>query len=282
MEEEPPLTNSPQRRRPEHIAGRESLGDVVRQPLAHVMNQQVRISMHGQALQSDGLALIRCNHRRGVACKAPDPWIFRARSEELLSACRACCKWNRLRRVQESHEDREHLPVRQNVKRVEETLIALIRRIAPENVVRFAYGLMSLWRFVCRLRKEVIRHARFHVVGFAGKNHDRLVLRLPAKPRDRSIISASVRHSNDAQVFSRCRSRRMARHDFSILYAVQNSQSKDLQGDSESRIPAPEFLFKVRVGQSLCGTSMCLSILENVRPAYHGKKLMHSAVGRSI
>src|SRR5262249_34841993 len=111
---------------------------------------------------------------------------------------------------------------------------------------------------------------------------DRLVLRLPAKPRDRSIISASVRHSNDAQVFSRCRSRRMARHDFSISYAVHCFQSKDLQGDSESRIPAPEFLFEVRVGQSLCGTSMSLSILETVRPAYHRKKLMPSAVGRSI
>src|SRR5215813_11121834 len=74
----------------------------------------------------------------------------------------------------------------------------------------------------------------------------------------------------------------MARHDFSVLYVVQNPQSKDLQGDSKSCIPAPEFLFKVGVGQSLCGTSMSLSILKNVRPAYHCKKLMHSAVGRSI
>jgi hypothetical protein len=44
-----------------------------------------------------------------------------------------------LRRVQEAHEDGEHLPVRQQVQRVAEALVSIVRSIVAENIVRLSH-----------------------------------------------------------------------------------------------------------------------------------------------
>src|SRR5215475_429232 len=117
------------------------------------MDQQVRIRMHGQALECHGFTLIRRDHRRRMACKASDSRIFWSRSKQLLPSRRARREFRWLRRVEESHENREHLPVRQNVKWIVKALISRISRIGPKNVVRFTHVLMALRRLVRGLRK---------------------------------------------------------------------------------------------------------------------------------
>src|SRR6266851_1168081 len=101
-----------------------------------MVNQQVRIRMYGQILECFGFASCRRRHRRRVAAKAG---IFRARTEDLLPPLGAGGKRRGLWRIKEPHKDREHLPVRKFMKRIEETLVANVGRFAPENVVWFAF-----------------------------------------------------------------------------------------------------------------------------------------------
>ena len=54
-------------------------------------------------------------------------------------------------------------------------------------------------RFVALLLEHFVRDALFDVVGFAGKNSERLVLRLPAQAADGSCVAFPVRMAGDAQ-----------------------------------------------------------------------------------
>ena len=67
MQEEPALSDAPQRRATEHIARSLALRDVIGQALAHVVDEQVAVEMDGQVFQPFGLALRRSHHGGCVA-----------------------------------------------------------------------------------------------------------------------------------------------------------------------------------------------------------------------
>ena len=52
MEKKEPLSNTPQRSRAEHIALCEALCDVIGQSWPHMMQEEIRIEIHGLVLQS--------------------------------------------------------------------------------------------------------------------------------------------------------------------------------------------------------------------------------------
>lgn len=47
-------------------------------------------------------------------------------------------------------------------------------------------------RFVALLRKEIARHSLFHVVGFAGKHFERLILAFPPETGNRAVVPARI------------------------------------------------------------------------------------------
>src|SRR6478736_6488668 len=65
-------------------------------------------------------------------------------------------------------------------------------RRSVDTAVRRQAGGLAFSRQRTLLSKGLIADALFHVVGFTGKNHQRLVLRLPAKTGDRSIIAVPI------------------------------------------------------------------------------------------
>jgi hypothetical protein len=111
VQEEDALTQAPQRSGAKHIAGRQALGDVVSEPLAHVMDEHVGIRMDYETLQRFGFAPCRRDHRRRVAGEAADARVGGLGAEQLLTVDGAGAEGNGLRRVQETHEDGEHLPI---------------------------------------------------------------------------------------------------------------------------------------------------------------------------
>ena len=98
MKEESALADSPEWSGAEHVAGSESLCDVVGESLTHVMNQQVGVRMRGDILERGGFALWRSDHGWGVAGEASDAGIAGIGAEELLAAN---WHWEKKRQVEE-------------------------------------------------------------------------------------------------------------------------------------------------------------------------------------
>src|SRR5262249_685911 len=109
-----------------------------------------------QTLQRLCFAPGRSHHSWRVAGKASNPRVLRSGAEQLLAMDRARRKRRRLWRVQKSHEDAEHQPVRNFMQRVEEALIANIPGVETCNIVRLTLDCGACWSLVGRLRKEVI------------------------------------------------------------------------------------------------------------------------------
>src|ERR1700693_1279634 len=108
--------------------------------------------MRGQTLQCLCLALRRRNHRWRVASKAADAGIVHVCAEELPASLRAGRQRHRLRCIQKTHEDCEHLPVRQNMEWIIKALIAYVCGIVSEDIVRLALVRRASRRFVSSLR----------------------------------------------------------------------------------------------------------------------------------
>jgi hypothetical protein len=73
-----------------------------------------------------------------MASEASHPGTAGIQSKELLAALRAGREGYWPWRVEETHEERELQPVRTNVQRIEEALIASVVWIGARDVVRFA------------------------------------------------------------------------------------------------------------------------------------------------
>jgi hypothetical protein len=63
-------------------------------------------------------------------------------------------------------------------------------------VVNWHLGHLRVFAFV---GEQQVRHAHLDVVGFAHKDRDRLVLRLPAEAADRSVIAGVIEVARDVQ-----------------------------------------------------------------------------------
>src|SRR5262245_57279281 len=107
MHKEYALTDSPERRGAEHIRPGGALYDVISQVGAHVVNQQVGVEVDGFVAQGVALDARGGPHLRGVAGGAAH------RLEGLQAALRAGAERDRLRRVEEAHEEGELHPVQQ-------------------------------------------------------------------------------------------------------------------------------------------------------------------------
>ena len=100
-------------------------------------------------------------------------------------------------------------------------------------------------RFVGGLWKQVVRYAHFYVVGFSCENHDRFILRLPAKASNGAVVAAAIRHALYAQFLANLLGGFVTAQNLYVLNPVQNSQSVQLQGNAKAYIAAAVFRFKI-------------------------------------
>ena len=128
--------------------------------------------------------------------------------------------------VGKPHQELELHPVRKNVQRVGEALVELVVHIHTRHVnwLRFIRA-VAIRILLLGLRKEFIGDTHLDIVGLAGKHRDGLVLRLPAKTRNSTVIAAAVRAAGNPQGCAvLCRSC-LARENFAVLDRVDQSQS---------------------------------------------------------
>src|SRR5207245_5743583 len=93
--------------------------------------------------------------------------------------------WGRLRRGQESHEEGKLLDVADGDGHV--------RAVRRRNVVGLWLRLTPRRLVPLRL-EEFARDAHLDVVGLAREQQERLVLRLPAEPRNGPVVAVEVEH----------------------------------------------------------------------------------------
>ena len=190
--------------------------------------------MRGQVLQRLRFALRWSDHRRCVASKAADAWVAALAAKALLAMQGTGRERYRLWCIQEAHENCKHLPVREFVQGIVESLVAVVRGIVAEDIVRFALIRRASWAFINSLGKQVVGDAHFHVVGFPRKYHDRFILGLPAEARDSAVVAAAIGNAVNAELvanFLRCV---VACEDFTILDAIEYPKTKQLQWNAEA------------------------------------------------
>src|SRR5215470_3577418 len=90
---------------------------------------------------------------------------------------------SRLRRRQESHEARELDHVADRIRRGRRVEMRVIFRGRIEQAAA---------RLVAFRREELVRHTLFDVVRLPGEDHEGLVLRLPTKPGDTTIVRTRI------------------------------------------------------------------------------------------
>src|SRR5262249_12767506 len=112
--------------------------------------------------------------------------------------------------------------------------------------------------------------------GLGGKHGRRLVLRLPAEPRDGAVIAAAVGMAADAKRCALARSRVELAQNLPVLNGINQAQPEHLERDAERQIARRELGRKVRLRQGALGKRW---IRLN---AGHHPKLMYAAVGRAV
>src|ERR1700693_3745781 len=161
-------------------------------------------------------------------------------------------------------------------------LIAYVCGIVSEDIVRLALVRRASRRFVSSLREQVVRHAHFHVVRFPGKNHDRFVLRLPAKARNCPVVAATIRHALDTQLLANLLRGLVTTQNLYVLNSVQNSQSIQLQRNAETHIAAAIFRLEISWRQIIGRASARLVGRKNIAAPDDREQLVHPSIRCAI
>ncbi len=120
------------------------------------------------------------------------------------------------------------------MQRIVECLVAHVGVVVAENIVGFGFVGRAILGFVGGLWEQIVGDAHFHVIGFAGENHDRLVLSFPAEASDGAVIAAAVGHTRNSERLSKGGGGLVARQNFAVLNAIQDSEPEELQGNPET------------------------------------------------
>src|SRR5262249_27283392 len=86
-------------------------------------------------------------------------------------------------------------------------------------------------------RKELVGDTHFCVVGRARERRDRFGLGFPAKASDRSVITAAVRMTGNAQSRALRRRSVMAAQNLPVLDRVDQPEPQELQRNAKRQIP---------------------------------------------
>ena len=123
---------------------------------------------------------------------------------------------------------------------------------------------------LARIREDFIRDALLYVVGFAGENQERFILRLPAKACNGSIVAATVLAAANTETLLRIVIRILVGKDGGIRDRFNEARSKGGCRDSENDVVRRELRTEIRLRDR---TSI------RVRTARDHKQVVHSTVG---
>ena len=94
-----------------------------------------------------------------------------------------------------------------------------------------------------------VRYALLHVIGFSGKDHQGLVLRLPAKAGDGAIVAAHVEAAVDAQLRLDSAIGRKIRLQSRVRSCFHETKPKHRSRNAEDHIVSGKLLSEVRLSQ---------------------------------
>ena len=176
------------------------------------------------------------------------------------------------------HEDGELQPVRQNVQRIAEPLVAHVADVGAGNVVRLVDSLVTLRCFIPGCGENVVGHPHLDVVRFTGEDGQRFILRLPSEAGDGAVVAAPVRHAADAHRRTQRRRRRRVADDGRVLNRLDQSEAKQLQRDAERQVAVAVLRFEIRLGKNRGGAPRRTDIASSD----HREQRMHAAVRRPV
>ena len=137
-------------------------------------------------------------------------------------------------------------------------------RSSVELAVRIAFALVL---------EEIVGDAHFDVVGFAGEQQQRLVLRLPAESRDRGVVSIDIEVSGNTQrslLLGIGRQRRLKRAVRDVLH----------QAKSVHRCGYPKY--NVVAGNLGRKIGLLDVAARCIRPSRDHEQTMHAAIRRAV
>src|SRR5271170_7177407 len=261
MEEENALANAPERSGAELIGTGRALGDVVGKTRAHVVDQQVGKQRHLLIAQTWREVRRTGLERRSVAGGAADLGEDRlAGRNRLRGRIAGNSRSLRSRRSEEAHEVGKLDGVAGNL-------------IAGESEIGFVLGSgiveaggRGIGAFV---GEQLVGHAHFDVVGFAGEYFERFVLSLPAETSDRAVVAAVVGMAGNAELLFETGVGGHIGEDGGIGDIFDEAGAEDGSGDAEDEVAELIRLLEVGLGQDAA---------RGVLATGDGEKVVNSAI----
>ena len=96
--------------------------------------------------------------------------------------------------------------------------------------------------------KYLVGDAHFDVVGLAGENLERFVLRLPAEAGDGAVVAAVVGMAGDAEAAFERRNWRHVGEDGRVRNIFDQAGAEDGSGDAEDHVAELIHLLEIRLG----------------------------------
>src|SRR5271170_3231852 len=262
MEEENALANAPERSGAELIGTGRALGDVVGKTRAHVVDQQVGKQRHLLIAQTWREVRRTGLERRSVAGGAADLGEDRlAGRNRLRGRIAGNSRSLRSRRSEEAHEVGKLDGVAGNL-------------IAGESEIGFVLGSgiveaggRGIGAFV---GEQLVGHAHFDVVGFAGEYFERFVLSLPAETSDRAVVAAVVGMAGYAELLFEIGVGGHVGEDGGMGDIFQEAGAEEGSGDAEDEVAELIGLLEVGLGEDAA---------RSVLATGDGEQVVNSAVG---
>ena len=118
-----------------------------------------------------------------------------------------------------------------------------------------------------------VRYSLLDVVGLAGKDHQRFVLRFPAEPSDRAVVAAGVENAADTELRFDPPVRGQVGLQGRVRSGFHQTEPKGWSGNSENHVAIGQLPGEIRLLQS---TSF------SIRPTGYGVQAVHPAIGRTV
>ena len=170
-------------------------------------------------------------------------------AEELLAVAGTGRQWRRLRSIDEAHEHGEHEPGRHDLQWVVVQLGLGARNV--ERLVDHAAARL----FAAAHGEEVVADAHFDVVGLAGEDGDRRVLRLPAEAADGAVVRDHVGMALDSQLPLELLVGAHVGADGGVLDRLDQAEAEQLQRNAEGDVAIADCLDEVRLRRAQSGAS---------------------------
>src|SRR5882724_10905612 len=229
VQEEEPLAQTPERRGPKLVAARDALLDLVGEPGAHGVQRHVGVEIRALAGERRDRAVRVGLQGRRVAERT-------AQAGKLLAPS--------ANRERPAGADGRRLGRRQEALEVGEVVDGIDLVNARGHVVGNRRDL-AVRRLVTLLLKRLVGDPHLDVVGLAREDQQRLVLRLPAESRDRSVVAVPVRTPADSETGLRERAGAQVGDDRAVLDLLDQPGAEDRRGDPENDVVVVDLLLEV-------------------------------------